>query len=54
MNKTWSSRLEALLEWGGTRKDIVLLALGGTCLALSLANSRLGFLPLPFGPSHTG
>lgn len=48
MNKTWSSRLEALLEWGGTRKDIVLLALGGTCLALSLANSRLGFLPLPF------
>lgn len=41
-------RLEELMEIGGTRKDIVLLAIGGVSLILSLINSQLHFLPLPF------
>lgn len=41
-------KLEAWMELGGTKKDIVLLALGGVSLLLSLLNSRLHFLPLPF------
>ena len=41
-------RLEELMEIGGTKKDIVLLAIGGVSLMLSLINSRLHFLPLPF------
>ena len=41
-------RLEELMEIGGTKKDIVLLAIGGVSLILSLVNSRLHFLPLPF------
>ena len=40
--------LEELMEIGGTKKDIVLLAIGGVSLILSLINSRLHFLPLPF------
>lgn len=41
-------KLEAWMELGGTKKDIVLLTLGGVSLLLSLLNSRLHFLPLPF------
>lgn len=37
-------KLEALLELGGTRKDIVLLAVSGAALACSL----LGFRPFSF------
>ena len=41
-------KLEELLEIGGTKKDVVLLAVGGVSLVFSLLNSRLHFLPLPF------
>lgn len=41
-------KLEELTELGGTKKDITLLILGGISLVLSLADSRLHFLPLPF------
>ena len=41
-------RLEELMEIGGTRKDILFLVLGGISLILSLINSRLHFIPLPF------
>ncbi len=41
-------RLEGLMEIGGTRKDIIFLVLGGISLLLSLINSRLQFMPLPF------
>lgn len=41
-------QLEKWMEIGGTKKDIVLLALGGISLILSLINSRVPFLPLPF------
>ena len=41
-------RLEELLEIGGTKKDILLLSLGGISLILSLLNARLHFLSLPF------
>ena len=41
-------RMEELMEIGGTKKDIVLLAIGGVSLILSLINSRLHFLQLPF------
>ena len=37
-------KLEVLLELGGTRKDIVLLAVSGAALACSL----LGFRPFSF------
>ena len=37
-------RLETLLEWGGTRKEIILLVLGG----LALLASILGWRPFPF------
>ena len=37
-----------LMELGGTKKDIALLVAGGISLALSLADSWLGFLHLPF------
>lgn len=37
-------KLEALLEWGGTKKDITCLVLGG----LSLIASIFDFIPLPF------
>lgn len=41
-------KLEELMEIGGTKKDIVLLVIGGISLIFSLLNSRLHFLPLPF------
>ena len=40
----FAEKLERLLEWGGVRKDVVLLVLGGAGVACSLA----GFRPLPF------
>ena len=46
--KKFMYRLEEFMEIGGTKKDIVLLAIGGVSLILSLINSRLHFLPLPF------
>ena len=41
-------RLEEWIEIGGTKKDIALLIIGGVSLILSLLNSRLHFLSLPF------
>ena len=41
-------KLEALMELGGTKKDITLLVIGGISLVLSLLNSRFNFLSLPF------
>ena len=38
------AKLERLLEWGGVKKDVVLLVLGGAGVACSLA----GFRPFPF------
>ena len=38
------AKLERLLEWGGVKKDVVLLVLGGAGVACSLAGLR----PLPF------
>ena len=46
--KKQMEKLEEFLEWGGTKKDIALLALGGVSLILSLLNSRFGFMSLPF------
>ena len=40
-------KLEAFLEWGGTRKDIVCLVLSG----LALLASIFDLLPLPFDPA---
>ena len=37
-------RLEAFLEWGGVRKDIICLVLGG----ISLIISMFDLIPLPF------
>ena len=44
-------QLDELLEWGGTKKAVVLLVLGGLSLILSLANSRLCLWSLPFDPA---
>lgn len=41
-------KLEALLEKGGIKKDISLLAIGGVSLILSLLNSHFHFITLPF------
>ena len=41
-------RLEELMELGGIKKDITLLALGAVSLVLSLLNSNFHFLSLPF------
>ena len=41
-------KLEALLEKGGIKKDIALLATGGVSLILSLLNSHFHFITLPF------
>ena len=41
-------RLEEWIEIGGTKKDIALLIISGVSLILSLLNSRLHFLSLPF------
>ena len=46
--KSLMKKLERLLELGGTKKDIALLAISGIALILSLINKRTGFLPLPF------
>ncbi len=40
--------LEKLLEAGGTKKDVILLVLGGISLILSLIDRSRAFLPLPF------
>lgn len=45
MNSLWDA-LEALMEWGGTRKDITLLILSGVALATSMAE-----LALPLDPA---
>ena len=45
--KAFSKKLEALLEKGGTRKDIVLLILSGVALLLSIFKP----FPLPFDPA---
>ena len=42
--KQFTERLEYLLEFGGTKKDIILLVLSGIALILSLTK----ILPLPF------
>ena len=42
--KRITDALEAFLDWGGTKKDIALLAVSGAALALSIA----GVSPLPF------
>ena len=46
--KKFMYRLEEWMEIGGTKKDIVLLAIGGISLILSLLDSKLHFIPLPF------
>ena len=46
--KKFMYRLEEWMEIGGTKKDIVLLVIGGISLVLSLLDSRLHFIPLPF------
>ena len=46
--KKFMYRLEEWMEIGGTKKDIVLLVIGGIFLVLSLLDSRLHFIPLPF------
>ena len=40
-------QLEAFLEWGGTKKDVTCLVIGG----LALLASIFGLLPLPFDPA---
>ena len=46
--KKFMYRIEEWMEIGGTKKDIVLLVIGGISLVLSLLDSRLHFIPLPF------
>lgn len=46
--KKFMYRLEEWMEIGGTKKDIVLLVIGGISLILSLLDSRLHFIPLSF------
>ena len=46
--KKFMYRIEEWMEIGGTKKDIVLLVIGGISLVLSLLDSRLHFMPLPF------
>ena len=40
-------RLEAVLDWGGTKKDITFLTISGIALAFSMAAPDL----LPFNPA---
>ena len=40
-------KLESLLEWGGTKRDIVFLIIGGIALLFSIFD----ILPLPFDPA---
>ena len=42
--KGFCEKLEALLDWGGTKKDITLLVISGAALLLSI----VGVQPLPF------
>ncbi len=42
-----TDKLEALLDWGGTRKDITLLVISAAALAASIFH----LLPLPFDPA---
>ena len=35
-------RLEALLEWGGTKRDIVFLIISGIALVASIAGLKIG------------
>lgn len=46
--KKLMEKLEELLEWGGVKKDITLLVIGGISLILSLMNAHWHFLNLPF------
>ena len=46
--KNFMYKLEELMEIGGVKKDVILLALGGVSLILSLINSRFHFMALPF------
>ena len=46
--KKFMYRLEEWMEIGGTKKDIVLLVFGGISLILSMLDSRLHLIPLPF------
>lgn len=46
--KNTLNKLEKLLETGGLKKDICLLVSGGISLVLSLLNSKLNFIVLPF------
>lgn len=46
--KKFMYRLEEWMEIGGTKKDIVLLVIGGISLVLSLLDGKLYFIPLPF------
>lgn len=48
MYRKFFEKLEALGEWGGTRRDILFLVLGGLALAFSLANDYVLHLALPF------
>ena len=41
-------KLEEKMEIGGIKKDVILLAIGGISLILSLLDARLNFLHLPF------
>ncbi len=44
---TLTDKLEALLDWGGIRKDITLLVISAAALAASIFH----LLPLPFDPA---
>ena len=46
--KRLMEKLDALLELGGIKKNIVLLAISGAALVMSFINSRWPFLSLPF------
>ncbi len=41
-------KLEALLEWGGVKKDVICLVLGGVSLLVSIFGLAPG---LPFDPA---
>lgn len=45
MYKAFFEKLEQIGEWGGTRRDILFLVLGGLSLAVSLLNGRMFHLP---------
>ena len=49
--KNAMEQLDELLEWGGTKKAVILLILGGLSLIASLLNGRAFVLSLPFDPA---